>query len=116
VRLLMVENHATFAEIVRRQFLGAHEVVIVPSLAAARERLRGGVFDAVLVDFDLDDGKGDVLVRELKTSGFAGRIVGISSHEQGNAALLAAGAHASCPKSAFARIAERLKPVAEGSA
>lgn len=84
-------------------------MVIAPSLCEAREQLRAGAFDAVLVDFDLDDGKGDVLVRELKDTRFSGRIVGISSHEQGNAALLAAGAHASCPKSAFAHISERLR-------
>lgn len=113
MRMLMVENHVTFAEIVRRQFLGEHEVLIVPSLAAVRERLREVRFDAVLVDFDLDDGKGDVLVRELKSAGFPGRIVGISSHEPGNAALLAAGAHTTCAKSAFSRISEHLKPLPE---
>ncbi|MFY0564091.1 hypothetical protein ACN28E_09595 [Archangium lansingense] len=40
MRLLMVENHATFAAIVSRQFLGEHEVVIVPSLAAAQVGIR----------------------------------------------------------------------------
>ena len=105
----MVENHATFAQIVCAQFLAAHEVVVVGSLAAAREAYEVGRFDAFLVDFDLDDGKGDVLVRELRRSGFCGRIVGISSHEAGNAALIAAGADASCPKAAFASIARSLE-------
>ncbi|WP_164012111.1 response regulator [Pyxidicoccus trucidator] len=116
MRLLMVENHVTFAEIVRRQILGEHEVLIVPSLAAARERLREVRFDAVLVDFDLDDGKRDGLVRELKSVGYPGRIVAISSHEQGNAELLAAGAHSTCARSEFARIVKHLQPMSESDA
>jgi DNA-binding response OmpR family regulator len=106
---LLVENHATFAEIVTRQFLGGHDVRVVPSLAAARSELLAGAFDAVLVDYDLDDGKGDVLVRELIAERFAGRIVGISSHLDGNQALLAAGAHASCPKTKFGEISAVLE-------
>ena len=45
---------------------------------------------------------------QLELPANPGRIVAISSHEQGNAALLAAGAHAACPKASFARILERL--------
>jgi DNA-binding response OmpR family regulator len=109
MRLLMVENHAAFADVVRRQFLGGHDVTLVPSLAEARERLRAAPFDALLVDFDLDDGKGDALVRELRGAGAAVHVIAISSHEAGNAALLAAGADACCPKLSFARIAELLE-------
>jgi DNA-binding NarL/FixJ family response regulator len=104
LRLLLVENHATFAEIVTRQFLSNHEVRVAASLARAQSELLRGVFDAVLVDYDLDDGKGDVLVRDLVATGFAGRIIGISSHDDGNRALAAAGAHASCPKARFHEI------------
>ena len=64
------ENHAVFADLVSRQFLSAHEVTFVPSLAEARRFLATGSFGAVLVDFDLDDGKGDELVRELVASAF----------------------------------------------
>ena len=99
----MVENHAVFAEIAVRQFLASHDVTVVASLAAARERLPFG-FDVVLVDFDLDDGKGDALVRELVASGFRGRIIAISSHDAGNAALVEAGAHAACPKARFSEL------------
>ena len=109
MRLLLVENHAVFAEIVSRSFLSAHEVVVAPSLGEARQQLKGGQFGAVLVDFDLDDGKGDELVRELASGGFAGRIVAISSHQRGNAALLQAGAHACCPKTRFDEIAATLE-------
>lgn len=107
MRLLMVENHAVFAATVTQTFLGAHQVTVVPSIAAARATLSAG-YDAVLVDYDLDDGKGDALVRDLVASGFAGRIIAISSHEAGNQALLSAGAHASCPKTRFNEIARWL--------
>ncbi len=107
MRILMVENHATFASTVASQFLAAHEVTIVPSLATARAALAKG-FDAVLVDYDLDDGKGEVLVRELVAASFSGRIVAISSHDEGNAALKVAGAHACCPKLRFADIERAL--------
>src|SRR5437870_5818094 len=39
VKILYLENHAVFAEQVTRQFLGAHRVTVVPSLAAARGSL-----------------------------------------------------------------------------
>src|SRR5689334_15146552 len=74
VRLLYVENHAVFASIAVEQFLSRHEVTIAPSLAAARAEWARSTFDAMLVDFDLDDGKGDAFVRELR-GGFRGPIV-----------------------------------------
>jgi DNA-binding response OmpR family regulator len=61
VNILFVENHARFARIVTQQFLSAHAVTRVTSLAAAREILNSAIFDVVLLDYDLDDGKGDVL-------------------------------------------------------
>jgi DNA-binding response OmpR family regulator len=104
VKILFVENHATFAQTVTEAFLGEHDVVLCPSLAAAREAFRTNAFDAALVDFDLDDGKGDVFVRELVAGNFAGTIIAVSSHEFGNDALVSAGAHAKCPKANFADI------------
>ncbi len=58
----------------------------------------------MLVDYDLDDGKGTELVRELKLHQANMPIVGISSHQNGNAALLAAGAVVTCSKMEFSRI------------
>lgn len=63
MRILFVENHAPFAQVAIAQFLAGHDVIVAPSLAAARAAK--GPFDVVLIDYDLDDGKGDVLVREL---------------------------------------------------
>ncbi|HEY1788585.1 MAG TPA: response regulator, partial [Verrucomicrobiae bacterium] len=94
MRILYVENHAAFAETVKQKFLSQYSVTIVPSLSEAREKLNESSFDILLVDYDLDDGKGAELVREVRASTKRKRVVviGVSSHEEGNAALLKAGA------------------------
>lgn len=105
VRILFVENHQVFARTVVTAFLDAHEVVIRPSIEAARVAIEAErTFDVVLVDYDLDDGKGDALVRMLRRRGYDGRVIAASAHEEGNAALMRAGADAVCRKSDFARI------------
>jgi len=103
MELLWVENHPHFTRFAL-PFLAGYSVTVVPSLAAARAALGQTRFDVVLVDFDLDDGKGAELVQEL--AGGVGRplIVATSSHADGNAALLRAGADAVCGKLEFARI------------
>jgi DNA-binding response OmpR family regulator len=102
LRILFVENAEVFARVVIEQFLSGHEVIVVPSLAGARRALAAGRFDAALVDYDLDDGKGDALVRELRAAGSRLRIIGVSSKAEGTRALLAAGVDASCGKLEFA--------------
>jgi DNA-binding response OmpR family regulator len=81
VRVLFVESHETFARTVVTEFLADFDVTIAPSLAGARSALAVATFDVLLVDDDLDDGKGDELVREVRASGFRGRIVAASAHE-----------------------------------
>jgi len=110
MRVLLVENHEVFATIVVERFLAAHHVTIAPTVQRARDLLASSAFDAALVDYDLDDGKGDELVRHLAAHAPTTRIIGISSHTAGNAALRAAGAHAICAKQDFARIATFLVP------
>jgi DNA-binding response OmpR family regulator len=107
VKLLFVENHQVFAETVIDQFLAGHEVVLVPTVAAARSAL-SHTFDAVLVDYDLPDGKGTDVIRELLAMGFRGNIVAVSSKEEGNAELRAAGAKVTCSKKDFRAIAAAL--------
>lgn len=104
MRLLWVENHTTFARLAGRQFLASHELTVVPSLSAARDALTTGRFDAVLLDYDLDDGKGAELVEFVRQLPERVAVVATSSHEAGNAALVAAGADAVCPKANFATI------------
>ncbi|MBI5545464.1 MAG: response regulator transcription factor [Deltaproteobacteria bacterium] len=104
MRILFVENHDVFADGVRARFLAAHEVVIVPSLAGAREALARTSFEVILVDFDLDDGKGVELVQELCASGSKAPTIVVSAREDGNQALLTAGAMAAVSKLQFNRI------------
>lgn len=49
-----------------RQFLAAHEVTLVPSLSQARQGLKSWSFHAILLDFDLEDGKGSELLAEVQ--------------------------------------------------
>jgi DNA-binding response OmpR family regulator len=71
MKILYVENHAVFAANVTSQFLSQHSVTVAPSLADAHRALGSGSFDLLLVDYDLDDGKVDALVRQLHVSGKA---------------------------------------------
>jgi DNA-binding response OmpR family regulator len=106
LKILFVENHSIFAQQAINHFLSKHEVILVPSLAAARSNLAANKFDLLLVDYDLDDGKGATLVKELREAGDKTRIIGVSAREEGNAALLEAGADTICGKMNFDRIRE----------
>lgn len=110
MRILYVEDQRVFADIVANQFLASHEVVIAGSVAAARAVFAADrAFDAVLVDYDLPDGKGAEVIRHLRSSGFAGVLVAVSGKDDGNAELRAAGAHDVCKKSQLHRIAAVLE-------
>jgi CheY-like chemotaxis protein len=104
MNILFVENHAVFAAQVTRAFLGAHQVTLVPSLGEARKLLATTNFDLILSDYDLDDGKGDEIVRECRSAFPRLPIIAVSSHEAGNAALIKAGASAVCCKMEFDQI------------
>lgn len=108
MNILYVENHARFARIAITSFLEAHVVEVQPSVAAALESLQNKNFDAILVDYDLDDGKGDIVVRAAMQLEPRPRIVAVSAHEEGNTALVAAGADAVCAKLKFADIEQAL--------
>ena len=116
MKILYVENHAIFAEQVCRQFLSTHEVKVVSTLSAAQQSLADEKFDLLIVDYDLDDGKGDELVRACKILHPVLKIIAASSHDAGNTALIKAGASAVCGKMEFNRIPaviERLIPTAD---
>lgn len=102
--ILFVENHNVFAAQVSRAFLGAHEVTVVPSLAQARAELATRRFEVVLIDYDLDDGKGVELIGELHAAADRPFTIGVSSHDLGNTAMLSAGADAICGKMDFRNI------------
>ena len=104
MKILFVENHSIFADQVIRCFLSAHQGTVVPGLAVARNKLAVETYDVLLVDYDLDDGKGAELVQEVRMNGSAVRIIGVSAREEGNEALTQAGADAVCSKHNFDRI------------
>src|ERR1043166_2453422 len=104
MKILFVENQGVFAATVIRQFLSQHTVTVATSLSAARLTLADPSFDLVLVDCDLDDGKGDELVKELKASSRTIKVVGVSARDEGNTALLRAGADSVWNKMDFDRI------------
>jgi DNA-binding NarL/FixJ family response regulator len=101
VNILYLENHSVFARQVIAQFLSAHRVTVVPSLSAARKAVASSNFDLIMCDYDLDDGKGDVFVRESRNAYPQIPIIAVSSHDRGNAALIAAGACGVCNKMEF---------------
>ncbi len=86
-------------------FFSDDDVVVVSSVSAAL-KLNTMDFDLVLVDYDLDDGKGDQVVRALGRGQTKVPIIAVSSHEEGNTALRAAGADAVCAKKDFGNIRE----------
>ena len=102
--ILFVENHMRFANITAQTFLAAHLVTIVSHISEAKRLLSQNVFDVVLVDYDLDDGKGVELVRWLRERSVRSCIFAVSVHDEGNAALAQAGADAVCSKSNFKNI------------
>jgi len=109
MKILFVENHPVFAKTVTTKFLADHEVSTVSSISDAWAAITTGGFDIILVDYDLDDGKGDELVRRIRTHGLPVRIVGVSSREDGNAAIQQAGADAICSKMEFSDIGSVLR-------
>lgn len=104
MKILYVENHAIFADQVCRLFLAAHAVHVVSNLAAARKAFADDKYDLLIVDYDLEDGKGDELVRACRVLHPDLKIVAASAHDAGNAALVKAGASAVCGKMQFDEI------------
>ena len=113
MNILWVENHQRFSQIAVRSFLAAHIVTVVPSLAAARQALSSGHFDIVMLDYDLDDGKGIELVAEIKTQSNKPLLIATSSHAMENQKLVDAGADAVCSKMDFANIEQVIRRLSE---
>ncbi|MBL4636802.1 MAG: hypothetical protein JKY56_23325, partial [Kofleriaceae bacterium] len=106
LKILLVENHAVFADMVIQEFLGRHQVILVATIYEAKRALRETLFDVLLIDYDLDDGKGVEVVLEATRLVTRLTIIAISAHSAGNEALREAGAFAVCRKSQFHRITE----------
>ena len=114
VKLLYVENHAIFVQIAVERFLAAHDVTVTGSVSGALALLASETFDAVLVDYDLDDGKGSDVIRSLRERGSRIPVIAVSAKSDGNAELIKAGADAVCGKMEFAKIESILATVCPG--
>ena len=104
MKILFVENHARFSEVVVKHFLSKHQVTILPTIAQAKEVIVPAAFDLILLDYDLDDGKGTELMPYLLPLTPRPLIIAVSAHDTGNSALLNAGADDVCRKTDFAHI------------
>ena len=60
--ILFVENDPVFASVVVAEFLAGHEVKVIPSVNGASSMAPNSNYEAVLVDYDLDGGKGTQVV------------------------------------------------------
>jgi DNA-binding response OmpR family regulator len=70
VRVLVVEDHPPTRSLVESALKGeGHTVESAPSLGSARERLAGGGFAVIVLDWMLPDGAGPDLCREMRASG-----------------------------------------------
>ena len=99
IRLLLVDDHASFRELLALRLEREPDVVVVGdagSLAAARtllSTLADGI-DVALVDLDLPDGSGTELIRELRVANREALVVVLtaSGDRRRHAAAIAAGA------------------------
>lgn len=108
MKILFLENNATFAQTVIEEFLQTHDVVLLPSVHEGIACYRRGWFDVILVDFDLDDAKGDTFVRHVRSQGDSVPLIAVSARPHGNDALIEAGADAVCHKADFRGISKVL--------
>lgn len=113
MNILYVENHPHFAKAVVSEFLSSHKVYVVPTIALAKNAVLAEAFDLALVDYDLDDGKGVDFIAFVKSIGLELQVIACSSHEKGNAALVGAGAIATCPKMDFKNIGHCIENIFE---
>ena len=84
--------------------LVGHDVTIASTTSKAHDLLAETDFDVVLVDYDLDDDKGNELVRWIRDQSLDVKIVAVSAHDEGNRKLVLAGADGVCPKGKFKEI------------
>lgn len=108
MHVLFVEDNLEFARVALEHFLSGIEVKLAGTVGEALENL-GSRFDAILVDFDLPDGKGDSVVASFRARYPELHIIATSAHYEGNLALRAAGANATCKKADFRQIGQLLR-------
>lgn len=108
MKILFLENHSHFSKAVIREFLSEHEVDVFPSIELAKQAVVSTSYDVALVDYDLDDGKGDEFVKYIMQSRVDLPAIAVSSHEIGNKKIMEAGATMICSKMEFRNISRIL--------
>ena len=67
MKILFIENHAVFANTVIQAFLGTHQVKVVADMQSALNELQSNtLYELALIDYDLDDCKGDEITIKIK--------------------------------------------------
>lgn len=111
MNILFIENHETFFKVVSEQFLKDYDITNVKTILRAKQELDSRLYDIVLIDYDLDDGKGVEVVDYIKTINIDTNVVAVSSHDKGNSLLMAAGADAICSKMKFMNINSTIEKI-----
>jgi DNA-binding NarL/FixJ family response regulator len=111
MRVLYVDDHTPFRAVVQRRFLIGHEVVGAADLAEARRHLADGHFEVILLDYQLSDGLGEDLIREIVERKLPTKVVAVSANAENNARLIAAGAIGAVSKNEFSKLAEKLETI-----
>ena len=98
LRILFVDDQPVAAYAAIEPYLRDFWVSLVFSVADATHFLSREAFGLVLVDYDLEDGKGTAVIEAARRSQPGALVIAVSDHELGNRALLRAGADAVCRK------------------
>ena len=104
MNILYVENNRSFADVVSKCFLKNHKVIVAETIRKAKAIYPQYDFPIILVDYDLDDGKGTEFLEYINQQPHNRFIIAVSSHKNGNHKLKAAGANCICAKSKFSHI------------
>ena len=92
--LLIVDDEASMRKLYSRVFSsGGYAVSVAASLAEAIELTAANAFDLIITDFNLGDGKGTELIRELKKNGRPAKAVLISGSLTSEELLKTAAQH-----------------------
>ncbi len=92
--LLIVDDEASMRKLYSRVFSsGDYAVSLAASLAEALELAAENAFDLIITDFNLGDGEGTELIRDLKRRGRPAKVVLISGSLNGEELLKTAALH-----------------------
>lgn len=98
LRVLFVDDQPARAFAAIEPYLQDFWTSLVFSVADAKHWISREAFAVILVDYDLDDGKGTGVVQAARACQPNALVIAVSDHELGNRALLRAGADAICRK------------------